>query len=131
MHNPKELQQFKSRSITRAAQELNSYVSKNKDALKFIVIKLSNALDKKEAAVAGKLSYQLLTTAPLYGRSDIANMADFLCKILKNDDFNNVDEMFDLFNENFKELNALSAVNSEIEQKILTKTRNALVRFRA
>lgn len=125
-----ELAEFKRRSILRAGRELEGFVGHNAILLKESIDELCSALNKKDNAVAGKLSYRISTMAPLYGRSDVTNMANFLCKVLQNEDFIGVYEVYKLFSDNFTELMTVKVVQPEMEQRILVKTRETLAKLR-
>lgn len=128
--NDLELAEFKRQSILRANREVEGFVGHNTVLLKETVDELCIALNKKDNAVAGKLSYRVSTMAPLYDRSDVTNMADFLCKVLKNDDFSGVYEVYKLFSDNFTELMTVKMVEPEMEQRILIKTRETLAKLK-
>lgn len=125
-----ELAEFKRRSILRAGRELEGFVGHNAILLKESIDELCIALNKKDNAVAGKLSYRISTMAPLYDRSDVTNMANFLCKVLLNEDFIGVYEVYKLFSDNFTELMTVKVVQPEMEQRILVKTRETLAKLR-
>lgn len=124
-----ELDEFRKRSVSRANKAVKNFVGENTSILKENLEKLCVALDNKENAIAGQLSYQLSTMAPLYHRSDITNMAEFLCKVLQNKNFIGVDEVYKLFKDNFAELASVTTVQPEIEQKILIRTRETLAKL--
>ena len=131
MHENDGIDAFKKYAVMQANKEVNDFVANNSDLLNESVELLCVALKAKEKVIAGKLSYQLSTTAPLFGRSDIANMTDFLTKILKNPDFTDFDAIYELFRGNFMALSALDVPDSELDQKILVKTRNFLAQLRS
>ena len=128
--NDLELAEFKRLSILRANREIEGFVGHNAVLLEQSVAELCRALNQKDNAVAGKLSYRISTMAPLFNRSDVTNMANFLCKVLQNKDFVGVYEVYKLFSENFTELMSVKMVQPEMEQKILIKTRESLAKLR-
>lgn len=123
------MDEFRKRSVSRANKAVKNFVGENASILKENIEKLCIALENKDNAIAGQLSYQLSTMAPLYHRSDITNMAEFLCKVLQNKNFVGVDEVYKLFRDNFTELASLTAVLPELEQKILIRTRETLAKL--
>lgn len=125
-----ELAEFKRRSILRANREIEGFVGHNAVLLKESIDELCIALNKNDNAEAGKLSYRVSTMAPLFDRSDVANMANFLCKVLQNEDFIGVYEVYKLFSDNFTELMTAKMVQPEMEQRILIKTRENLAKLR-
>lgn len=125
-----ELAEFKRLSILRANRELEGFVGHNAVLLEQSIDELCSALNKKDKAVAGKLAYRVSTMAPLYERSDVTNMANFLCKVLQNEDFHGIYEVYKLFRENFTELMTAKMVQPEMEQRILIKTRKTLAKLR-
>ncbi len=124
-----EIEAIRKRSVEKANRAVKNFVEENSNILKDTIDKLCDALSKKDAANAGRLSYQISTIAPLFYRHDLTNMADFLCKILGNKSFKDVDEVFALFKSNFTELGAVKTVEPEMEQRILMKTRETLAKL--
>lgn len=129
--NDPNLADYKRRALSRADRDVKNFVGNNLTQLKESVAELCTALNKKDTVLAGKLSYHVSTIAPLYGRSDITNMANFLCKVLKNKDFIDVYDVYKLFSDNFAELMTVVEVQSEMEQGILIKTRETLAKLSA
>lgn len=125
-----ELAEFKRKSVLRANREIENFVGHNAVLLKESIDELCIALNQKDYAVAGKLSYRVSTMAPLYDRSDVTNMAIFLCKVLQSENFIGVYEVYKLFSDNFAELMTVKVVQPEMEQRILIKTRETLAKFR-
>ena len=121
---------LKKQAISRANKDVKQYVDENIDVLADVLNKLCDALDNRQSVVAGKLAYQLSTMALLYDRPDYENMADFLCKVLQNKDFTDVDGICDLFSSNFKYLSFSTSYKPDLEQKILIRTRESLAKFR-
>ncbi len=120
----------KKSAVIQASRDVDGFVSSNKDIFKETIKSLCAALNDKEIEQIGKLSYQLCNMAPLFSRHDMANMADFLFKILKDPGLSNKDAVYELFYDSFLKLNSVDKVDEVMEQKILIKTRNTLAELR-
>lgn len=117
--NDLELKKLKNKYMDAVNSRVSKYIEKNTAVLDQYLEATLRHLQAKKVKEVKEFSYQLLSMAKSFGRSDITNVCEIIYKSMCSEKYSNNEDLHEVFAQSLEKLSKLQNPDQKIENEVI------------